>query len=99
VTLLTILHGWAAVCAFGIAAVLQGAAASPDFRIRIGASERERSYNFQLVAVFLLALGLDLASIGIGVDDLAHHAAILLACLTGTIAMLMFAWRLFKWRR
>lgn len=92
-------HGWSAFCAFGIAATLQGAGASPEFRLRIGETERERGYNFKVVGLFLFALAMDLASAPFGIEGTAHIAAITLACLTGTIALSLFAWRLRPWKR
>lgn len=95
---MAIAHFYAAACAFGIAAVLQGAALSPEFRFLIGKSERERSYNFSVVSLFMFAICLDLATAPYGANEANHAGAIILACLTGTIALSMFAWRLRPWK-
>lgn len=97
--LLAFTHAFSALCAFGIAGVLKGAALSPHFRLRIGASERERSYNFSLVALFLFALCLDLVAASARVSELAHAAATILASITGAMALGLFVMRLTVWKK
>lgn len=91
-------HAYAALCAFGIAAVLKGAALSPEFRLRIGPTERDRSYNFSLVSLFLFALCLDLGAVPFDIHGAPHIAAVTLACLTGTLALSLFGLRLLLWK-
>ena len=96
--MLSLAHLWAALCAFGIASFLFTAGRSAEFRFLIGPSEADRSFNFQVVSVFLFALALDLGSVPVGIESFPHAAAISLACVAGTLALSMFVWRVLKWK-
>lgn len=95
--LLAFLHIYAAACAFILCGFLLGAGRSQLFRLRLIRNELERSYSFQVVSIFLFALGMDLSAAPLEVNGAPHTASILLACVTGTLALTLFSWRVLRW--
>lgn len=91
---------WLHLLSAAVAALVCGflflAGKSETFRHAIGSSDRERAYNFQLTALFVLALGLELLSVPLEVSDATHLFTVLLATLTGSIVVGMFAVRVAK---
>lgn len=90
-------HGFASFCALGVGIFLLIAGRSVEFRIAIGPTELERSFNFQLVALFLFALALDLGIAPFGVNALPHLLAIALVCVSGALAVIVLTSRVVKW--
>lgn len=90
------LHILSAVLSVLICGFLFLAGRSEKFRQSIGATERERAYNFQIVSVFLFSLGIELLSVPLEASYEAHLSTIVLVCVTGLIVVGMFVTRVAK---
>lgn len=91
-------HVWGAVCALILCGLLFGASHSPKFRFKIGPSERDRSFNFAVVALFLFALGMDFIAAIAKIEGASHYATVSLVCITGTVAVAKIGWRGLRWK-
>lgn len=92
-------HLLMAACAFNIAGHLLASGRWVTYRFDMGRDERERSFNFYVVGLFIFGVALDMAMAAFPSAWQAHMAAIAFAVAAGLIGAGSISWRMVRrWR-